>query len=72
MLKFKVRTIGDKHFIIEFNNGDQYLQSYNSIIVKKTAAGAIYLDCLKWDYSRTTGLYRNAFLGESIKETRKK
>jgi len=25
-----------------------------------------------WDYSRTTGRYRNKFLGETVKKTREK
>ena len=32
----------------------------------------IYLDNDTWDYSSTTGRYRNVFLGEDIHETRKK
>lgn len=33
--------------------------------------GKIVLDLHKWDYSTTTGKYRNQFLGEGIAETRK-
>jgi hypothetical protein len=57
-------------FIIN-NNGEEYFQSYNSIIAKKSK-GKIYLDDYFWDYSVTTGKYRNDFLGEGIAETRKK
>ena len=57
-------------FIIN-NNGEEYFQSYNSIIAKKSK-GKIYLDDIFWDYSVTTGKYRNDFLGEGIAETRKK
>ena len=57
-------------FIIT-DKGDQYFQSYKSIIAKKSK-GLIYLDPVYWDYSRTTGKYRNQFLGEGIAETRKK
>lgn len=57
-------------FIIN-NNGEEYFQSYNSIIAKKSK-GKIYLDNYFWDYSVTTGKYRNDFLGEGISETRKK
>ena len=32
----------------------------------------IYLDRTTWDYSTTTGKYRNQFLNEGIAETRKK
>ena len=48
-----------------------YFQSYNSIIVKNEN-GKTYLDNYYWDYSTTTGKYRNMFLGETIKETREK
>ena len=57
-------------FIIT-DNGDEYFQSYKSIIAKRSK-GKIYLDDYYWDYSITTGKYRNEFLGEGIAETRKK
>ncbi len=50
-------------------------QSYNSIIVEKIVwpdVTRITLDRDKWDYSKTTGKYRNIFLGESKKETERK
>jgi hypothetical protein len=50
-------------------------QSYNSVIAVKTYwenETRIELDADKWDYSMTTGKYRNIFLGESKKETEKK
>lgn len=34
--------------------------------------GQILLDLHKWDYSRTTGKYRDRFLGETKKETQAK
>ena len=46
-------------------------KDYESIIAKKSQ-GKIYLDDYFWDYSRTTGKYRNEFLGECIAETRAK
>lgn len=48
-----------------------YFQSYNAIIVKQEN-GKTYLDDYYWDYSATTGKYRDMFLGETIKETREK
>ena len=57
-------------FIIT-DNGDEYFQSYRSIIAKRSK-GKIYLDDYYWDYSTTTGKYRNEFLGERIADTRKK
>ena len=50
-------------------------QSYDSIIVKTTfidGKRAVFLDENYWDYSVTTGKYRNEFLGEGVAETRKK
>lgn len=58
-------------FIVNINGIGQFFQSYNSIIVAKTPNGII-LDSEKWDYSKTTGKYRNQFLNEGIAETRKK
>jgi len=54
------------------NNGSTYFQSYDSIIVVKTESGSIVLDSKHWDHSKTTGKYRNIFLGETKKETEKK
>ena len=48
-------------------------QSYNSIIAFRPASGSsIILDRETWDYSRTTGKYRNQFLNETKKETEAK
>lgn len=49
-----------------------YFQSYSSIIAFRPYGGKIQLDRESWDYSTTTGKYRNQFLGEGIAETRKK
>lgn len=46
------------------------LQSYNSIIAVKEN-GKITLG-KDWDYSKTTGKYRNLFLGENKAETQRK
>ena len=48
-----------------------YFQSYDTIIVKVTNKHT-YLDSFYWDYSATTGKYRNDFLNEGIADTRKK
>lgn len=53
-------------------NGCEVFQSYTSIIAIKSHCGEVYLDEKYWDYSRTTGKYRNQFLGESKAETQKK
>jgi len=47
-------------------------QSYNSIIAKIMNSGQVYLDENYWDYSVTTGKYRNMFLLEKKKETQAK
>ena len=63
-------------FIVHDDYENVYFQSYNSIIVKigsKTlGTNKTYLDENRWDYSVTTGKYRNIFLGETKKETQKK
>lgn len=59
-------------------NCTEYFQSYDTIIAKrdKFRAGVekrqVWLDSNKWDYSKTTGKYRNIFLGETKKETEAK
>ena len=57
-------------FVIYTDTGSIF-QSYNSTIVK-IDSGKIYLDESKWNYSTTTGKYRNIFLNENINATRKK
>jgi len=46
-------------------------QSYDSVIVK-IQGDDVLIDERYWDYSVTTGKYRNQFLGESKKETQAK
>lgn len=58
-------------FIITTKEGT-YFQSYQSIIALIKNDGSVVLDDYYWDYSRTTGKYRNEFLMEGIAETRKK
>ena len=62
-------------FVITDDKQNEYFQSYRSMIVKKDYEGdqvKIYLDQKYWNYSNTTGQYRNIFLGETIKDTRAK
>jgi hypothetical protein len=47
-------------------------QSYDSTIAIIFSSGVVLLDENTWDYSVTTGKYRNDFLGEGIAETRAK
>lgn len=78
-MKIKVKNmISDKgndianQFIITTNKG-RYFQSYDSVIAfipfgdKPTQ-----LDKHYWDYSKTTGKYRNLFLRERKPETEQK
>lgn len=61
-------------FIIDVSeNGNSKIifQSYNSVIAVKEN-GKITLDASRWDYSKTTGKYRNQFLNETRKETEAK
>ena len=58
-------------FEITDDQGNIYFQSYSKVIAKKVN-GKIYLDSVYWDYSVTTGKYRNIFLGEKKPETEKK
>ena len=49
-----------------------YFQSYDSVIAKiQKNNGAVVLDGKFWDYSKTTGRYRNIFLNATKKETQK-
>ena len=63
-------------FVITDDVGNTFFQSYNSMIVKKTKVtefiDTIELDQKYWNYSNTTGKYRNIFLDENINETKKK
>jgi len=70
-------------FIIKDDNGTHF-QSYESMIAfipydhsfftpeSAQPHQKIHLDRNKWDYSTTTGKYRNQFLGETKRETEKK
>ena len=60
-------------FTIRTNKG-VYFQSYDSVIafIPRAINKPIQLDSYYWDYSKTTGKYRNDFLGENIAETRRK
>ena len=76
--KISVRNMTSKNsgreipnqFIIQTPDG-LYFQSYNTMIAAKVN-GKRYLDKTSWDYSVTTGKYRNQFLNEVKKETERK
>ena len=52
--------------------GNRFFQSYKSMIAKISNSGKVFLDRNYWDYSTTTGKYRNRFLNENIAQTRAK
>lgn len=70
------RDIPNQFIITTYDSGNKwtrkYFQSYESIIAFIDDDGFTVLDKTYWDYSKTTGKYRNQFLGEDINETRKK
>ena len=48
-----------------------YFQSYKTVIAFREDSGKTWLDRDHWDYSVTTGKYRNHFLGMNKAETQK-
>ena len=59
-------------FLVWTEDDTLYFQSYQTIIARRDTKGAVTLDKNRWDYSHTTGKYRNLFLRETKKETLKK
>lgn len=83
MKKIKVRNMQSNNgntianqFIIDTVNGkirQTIFQSYQSLIaIKCFHTRKTFLDKNFWDYSVTTGKYRNQFLNETKKETEAK
>ena len=70
MRKIQVHNINNRpnQFLIVTPEG-HYFQSYESLIAMRDNKGKIYLDKNYWDYSTTTGKYRNIFLNENKKLT---
>ena len=72
----EVRNIQGKNgpvknqFIIQTDIGTVF-QSYASIIAAKID-GKVFLDEYRWNYSVTTGKYRNIFLRETKEKTEQK
>jgi len=65
-------SVKNQFVILDTANRINYLQSYNSIIVKIDQDNKVYLDAKYWNYSTTTSKYRNMYLHETRKETEKK
>tara|TARA_R110002051_G_scaffold305015_1_gene374689 strand:+ start:218 stop:556 length:339 start_codon:yes stop_codon:yes gene_type:complete len=57
-------------FLIWTDKG-QYFQSYQTVIAFRDNEGNVTLDRGRWDYSTTTGKYRNSFLGMNKAQTEK-
>jgi len=72
MTSSKGNSIPNQFIISDEINNECYFQSYETTIIKNDCKGQIWLDEKYWDYSMTTGKYRNSFLGETKKETLKK
>ena len=64
-------AIPNQFVITDVGKNIRYFQSYHSMIAK-IYKGKVTLDKTYWNYSRTTGKYRNQFLGEGILDTRRK
>lgn len=57
---------------VEVEQGAEVFRSYGSPVAKRDEDGNVTLHPDYWDYSTTTGYYRNQFLGEGIAATRDK
>lgn len=66
----RVIPMGKNQYIIK-SDGARIFQSYDSIIAIKEGK-MVVIDKDKWDYSKTTGKYRNQFLDEDKATTEKK
>tara|TARA_R100000544_G_C2190527_1_gene41449 strand:+ start:235 stop:507 length:273 start_codon:yes stop_codon:yes gene_type:complete len=65
--------VPNQFIINDDKNNLEYFQSYETIIAKiDWLNNKIYLDENYWNYSRTTSVYRNKFLGIKIKEIKSK
>ena len=69
--KIKVENKVPNQFEIYTESG-VFFQSYNSVIAFRPRQGKIVLDKTYWDYSVTTGKYRNQFLCETKADTQRK
>ena len=80
MTSTRGNKIPNQFIITDYQEGNKIecFQSYDVIIAKKVydnmnfGIAEIFIDQNYWDYSRTTGKYRNIFLGEGIRLTRNK
>lgn len=60
-------------FIIVMGSDGEFFQSYQTLIgYRSYKTNKVWLDKEAWDYSTTTGKYRNLWLGEKKSETERK
>ena len=71
MTSSRGNKVSNQFKITDVGKNIRYFQSYSTIIAK-IYKGQVTLDRDSWDYSTTTGKYRNIFLGEKKAETEKK
>jgi hypothetical protein len=69
--------VPNQFIMVDNENQARYFQSYDTVISKQQFCEIedkiiTFLDKNNWDYSKTTGKYRNQFLGETKKETEAK
>lgn len=58
----KAKIIGQNCVELSNDNGEKFLQSYNSIIAKIDKTGQIFFDVVFYNYSKTTAKHRNLYL----------
>lgn len=63
----RIENLNKNHQII-YHKGNIWFFSYGTLIYYRDDTG-MYLDENKWDYSKTTGKYRNKILLETKPET---
>lgn len=71
MFKTKFGNVAKNQTIIQTSRGSMFV-SYGTNIALIEHNNNIVLDNKYWRYSNTTNFYRNQFLNEDIKATRKK
>lgn len=64
----KAKIIGQNVVELSNDNGEKFLQSYNSIIIKIDKTGQIFFDVVFYNYSKTTIKHRNQYLGLTSQE----
>ncbi len=71
MVSSSGNTVKNQYMITD-GKGNIFFQSYDTMIAKKCKNGQIQLDEKYWNHSNTTSKYRNIFLNETTKDTKKK